>query len=84
LSSGIAIDGPIELRDYLLSREDQLPTSITKRLLMYALNREIEYTDMPQVRAIVHAAAEDDYTFASIVTGIVNSDVFRSQGPDVL
>jgi mono/diheme cytochrome c family protein len=82
LSNGIAINGPIELRDYLLSREDQLPMTITKRLLMYALNREIEYTDMPQVRAIVHAAAEDDYTFASIVTGIVNSDGFRRQGPD--
>ncbi|HEX6993112.1 MAG TPA: DUF1592 domain-containing protein [Gammaproteobacteria bacterium] len=82
LSSGIAIDGPIELRNYLLSRRDQLPQTITKRLMMYALNREIEYFDMPQVRQIVHAAAEDDYTFASIVLGIVKSDAFRRQGPE--
>ncbi|MDX1562369.1 MAG: DUF1592 domain-containing protein, partial [Gammaproteobacteria bacterium] len=47
LSSGIAIEGPVELREYLLSREDQLPTALTKRLMMYALNREIEYFDMP-------------------------------------
>ena len=84
LSSGIAIDGPIELRNYLLSRRDQLPTALTKRLMMYALNREIEYFDMPQVRKIVRAAAEDDYTFASIVIGIVNSDAFRRQGPEAL
>jgi hypothetical protein len=82
LSSGIVIDGPVELRDYLTSRPDQLPTTITKRLLMYALSREIEYFDMPQVRRIVHEAAKDDYSFAAIVTGIVDSDEFRRQGPD--
>src|SRR5690606_619063 len=82
LSSGLRIDGPIDLRNYLLSRRDQLPTTITKRLMMYALNREIEYFDMPQVREIVHAAADDGYTLASLVTGIVNSDAFRRQGPE--
>lgn len=82
LSSGIAIDGPIELREYLLSREDQLPTALTKRLMMYALNREIEYFDMPDIRKIVREAAVSDYTLAAIVTGIVNSDVFRRQGPE--
>ena len=82
LSSGIAIEGPVELREYLLSREDQLPTALTKRLMMYALNREIEYFDMPDVRKIVREAAGSDYTLAAIVTGIVNSDAFRRQGPD--
>jgi len=82
LSSGVVLNGPIELRDYLLSRRDQLPTTITKRLMMYALNREIEYFDMPQVRKIVRAAADDDYTLSSIIIGIVNSDAFRHQGPE--
>ncbi len=82
LSSGIALNGPIELREYLLSRRDQFPTTITKRLMMYALNREIEYFDMPQVRGIVRAAADDDYSLAAIITGIVNSDAFRRQGPE--
>src|SRR5690606_5945316 len=84
LSSGIVIDGPIELRDYLLSRRDQLPQTITKRLMMYALNREIEYFDMPHVRQIVRDAAKENYTFASIVLGIVKSDAFRRQGPESL
>jgi hypothetical protein len=82
LSSGIAIEGPVELREYLLSREDQLPTALTKRLMMYALNREIEYFDMPEVRQVVREAAASDYTLAAIVTGIVNSDAFRRQGPE--
>jgi hypothetical protein len=55
---------------------------VTKRLMMYALNRELEYYDMPQVRKIVHDAAASNYSFASVVTGVVNSDAFRRQGPE--
>jgi hypothetical protein len=47
--------------------------------MMYALGRELEYFDMPQVRAVVRAAEDDDYRFASVVAGIVNSDSFRMQ-----
>ena len=36
---------------------------------------------MPQVRAIVRAAAKDNDKFSSIVLGIINSDAFRTQGP---
>jgi hypothetical protein len=82
LSSGLVIHGPAELRAYLTRRPDQFATTVTKRAMMYALNREIEHSDMPQVRSIVRAAANDGYTFASIVAGIVNSDAFRLQGPE--
>jgi len=82
LTSGVKLNGPVDLRNYLTSREDQLPTTLTRRLMMYALNREVEYFDMPQVRQIVRDAAAKNYTFASIVTGIVNSDAFRYQGPE--
>ena len=49
--------------------------------MMYAINRQLEYFDMPQVRAIVRGAAKDNYKLSSIVLGIVNSDAFRKQGP---
>jgi hypothetical protein len=82
LSSGAVLHGPVDLRHYLTSRQDQFPTTVTKRLMMYALNREVEYFDMPQVRQIVRSAAANNYTFASIITGVVNSDAFRRQGPE--
>jgi hypothetical protein len=82
LSSGMVLRGPVDLRRYLTSRRDQFPTTVTKRLMMYALNREIEYFDMPQVRQIVRDAAANNYTLGAIVTGIVNSDAFRRQGPE--
>ena len=50
--------------------------------MMYGLNREIEYFDMPQIRQIVRDAAASNYTLGAIITGIVNSDAFRRQGPE--
>ncbi len=47
--------------------------------MMYALGRELEYFDMPEVRGIVRAAAAQDYRFSSLVKGIVESDAFRTQ-----
>lgn len=82
LTDGTELNGPVDLRHFLNRREDQFPTTVTRRLMMYALNREIEYFDMPRVREIVDAAAEEDYAFSAIVTGIVNSEAFRRQGPE--
>jgi len=79
LPGGQPINGPVELRAALLQRSDQFVQSLTTKLMMYALGRELEYFDMPQVRAIVRGAERDDYRFARIVTGIVLSDAFRLQ-----
>jgi hypothetical protein len=83
LSSGAVLHGPADLRRYLTRRPEQFPTTVTKRLMMYALNREIEYYDMPQVRKIVRDAAASNYTLGALITGIVNSDSFRQQGPEI-
>jgi mono/diheme cytochrome c family protein len=82
LSSGVKMNGPIELRRYIGSHGDQFPTTVTRRLMMYALNREVEYFDMPQVRQIVKSAAEGRFRFNDLVLGVVNSDAFRHQGPE--
>jgi mono/diheme cytochrome c family protein len=80
LPTGVAIDGVVELRAQLVARPDVFARTVTERLLMYAVNRRLEYFDMPQVRAIVRSAAKDNYRLSSIVVGIVNSDAFRRQG----
>ncbi len=82
LSSGLVLRNPSDLRHYLTRKPDLFPTTVTKRLMMYALNRELEYYDMPQVRKIVRDAAARNYTTEALIIGIVNSDSFRRQGPD--
>ncbi len=80
LTNGLVLRTPADLRHWLTRQPDLFPTVVTKRLMMYALNRELEYYDMPEVRQIVRDAAASNYTFAALITGVVNSDEFRRQG----
>ena len=79
MPDGRAIKGPADLNRSLLRRPDQFVQALTEKLMMYALGREIQPQDMPQVRAIVRAAAKNDNRFSSIVSGIVSSGAFRMQ-----
>jgi mono/diheme cytochrome c family protein len=81
LPNGVAINGVSELRAQLASRPAVFAQTFTEKLLMYAINRDLDYFDMPQVRAVVRGAAKDNYTLSSIVLGIVQTDAFRKQGP---
>jgi Protein of unknown function (DUF1592)/Protein of unknown function (DUF1588)/Protein of unknown function (DUF1585)/Protein of unknown function (DUF1587)/Protein of unknown function (DUF1595)/Planctomycete cytochrome C len=82
MPDGKEIEGPADLRRALLGRPGQFAQALTQKLMMYALGREIEPRDMPQVRAIVRAAAKNDYRFSSLVAGIVSSDAFRMQAQE--
>ena len=73
------MDGPDQLRQELFKNSDQFAQALTQKLMMYALGRELEYFDMPQVRAIVRRAAKNDYRLSAIVSGVVTSDAFRMQ-----
>jgi hypothetical protein len=77
LYDGTSLGGPADLREALLSRPTPLLRTFTENLMAYALGRRIEYYDMPTVRAIVHAAAEDDYRMSAFILGVVNSPAFR-------
>jgi hypothetical protein len=81
LPNGIAIAGVNDLRAQLANRPAMFAQAFTEKLMMYAINRELEYFDMPQVRAIVRGAAKDNFTLTSIVLGIVRADAFRKQAP---
>jgi hypothetical protein len=79
LSGGRPVDNPVELTAALLARDDQFVQALTEKLMMYAVGRELEYYDMPQVREVVRAAKRRDYRFSALVAGIVQSDAFRLQ-----
>ncbi len=81
LPNGVAIDGPVQLRQELAKSPEKFVEAMTEKLMMYAINRQLEYFDMPQVRKVVRDSKKDNYTLASLVSGIVNTDAFRKQGP---
>jgi hypothetical protein len=77
MATGQVLSGPGDLRAALVERPDQFVQTLTEKLMIFALGRTVEYHDMPAVRAIVRAAAKDNYRFESIVQGVVRSDAFQ-------
>ena len=74
---GTKLSGPASLREALLSRSDVFVSTLTEKLMTYALGRGLKYYDMPAVRAITREARRNDDRFSSIVLGIVKSAPFQ-------
>jgi len=77
LPDGNTFDGPDGLRNLLLERPDDFVGTVTEKLMRFALGRGLEYYDMPQVRAIVRAAAKNDYRWSSVIFGVIESAPFQ-------
>jgi hypothetical protein len=77
LPDGTVFNGPVELRKVLLSHSDDFLTTMTEKLLTYALGRGLEPADAPAVRKIKREAARTNYRFGSLVQAIVNSTPFE-------
>jgi mono/diheme cytochrome c family protein len=77
LADGTKVNGPVALREAILSRPDAFVTVITERMLIYALGRGLEPADMSVVRRIVRQAAKNGYRLSTIVNEIVESAPFQ-------
>ena len=77
LPDGTPFDGPAGLRAALLRHPDRFVTTVTEKLMTYALGRGVEHYDAPAVRAIVRDAARDDYRLSALVKGVVRSTPFQ-------
>jgi mono/diheme cytochrome c family protein len=76
LPDGTKFNGPAELRKVLLSHSDEFLTTITEKMLTYALGRGLEASDAPAVRKIKRDAARSENRFAALIQGIVSSTPF--------
>jgi hypothetical protein len=81
MPDGTKLAGPADLHKALAARGDQLAQVITEKLMVYAVGRHVDYRDMPTIRRIVRDARANNYTFESILFGVVNSDAFRRRAP---
>jgi hypothetical protein len=77
LPDGTTFEGPVGLREILVSKRDMFVETFTERLLTYALGRGIEQYDAPIIRRIVREASSDDQRWSSIILGIVKSNPFQ-------
>ena len=77
LPDGTKFNGPSELRQVLMKHSDEFLTTMTEKLLIYALGRGLEASDAPAVRKIKRDAARDNLRFGALIQGVVTSVPFQ-------
>ncbi len=77
LPDGTEYEGPAGLKAALLRHPDRFVTTVTEKLLIYALGRGVEHYDAVAIRAIVRNAAKNDYRLSSLILGVVDSVPFQ-------
>jgi hypothetical protein len=66
----------VGLRTLLVSHKEDFVRTLSGKLLAYAIGRGLDYHDMPAIRRIARDAAPADYSWSSVITGIVTSTPF--------
>jgi cytochrome c551/c552 len=84
LYDGTKMEGMDGLVQAMMTHQDTFLRVFTENLMAYALGRQVEYYDMPAVRAIVQRGTLNGNRLSSYVLGIVHSDAFQMSRADVL
>jgi hypothetical protein len=77
LVDGTQINGVVELRAALVREPRTFASTLTEKLMIYALGRGLTAADMPAIRSVVRGSERDGFRFSSIIAGIVQSVPFR-------
>ncbi len=77
LPDGTEVAGIEGVRQLLLKDPKRFAGAVAEKLMMYATGRNVQYYDQPAIRKIIRDAAKENYTFASLVSGVVNSSPFQ-------
>ena len=77
LTDGTVVTGVAGLRQALLRKPEIFVTTLTEKLMIYALGRGLQPADMPVVRRIVRESAAQDYRFSALIGGVIRSTPFR-------
>jgi hypothetical protein len=77
LPDGTRLDGVEGVRRLVLRDPRLFIEAMTSKLLMYAVGRNVQYYDGPAIRAIARESQKRNYTFASLVEGVVESEQFQ-------
>ncbi|MDP9171124.1 MAG: DUF1588 domain-containing protein, partial [Acidobacteriota bacterium] len=77
--NGKSFVGPAEMKALLHENMPEFTRCLTEKLLTYSLGRGIESFDRRTVQDLVRQAAQNDYKFQALVTGIVHSAPFQQR-----
>ena len=82
LFDGTAVRSPADIRRWIERHAESFTINFARNLLMFALGRILEPSDMPAVRGVVGQAEAADHRFSAYVMGIVTSTPFTMRRAD--
>ena len=59
-----------------MKNREQFVTVVAEKLLVYAMGRRLEYQDAPAIRQMVRRSEAANYSFESLLLGLVKSTPF--------
>jgi hypothetical protein len=77
LPTGEKFQGASELKTLILARKEEFARNLTEKMLAYSLGRGLEPYDIPTVRRITKALADDGYRSSTLVREIAKSYPFQ-------
>ena len=79
LDTGETFSGIREFKELLLADKDQFAKCLTEKILMYALGRELGFSDRPTVDAITSATIDKGYGLRTLVHQVIASTAFKEK-----
>jgi mono/diheme cytochrome c family protein len=79
LTTGEAFAGIRDFKALLVADKDRFAKCLAEKILMYALGRELGYSDRPTVDAIVSATIADGYGLRTLLHQVIASQAFREK-----
>ena len=77
VKDGKSINGPEDLKKYLMKNKDLFLKNMARKLLGYALGRKVYYYDFYLINNMVETCEKNDYRFSALVWKIVTSFQFQ-------
>jgi hypothetical protein len=85
LPDGTAFDGIEGLRSILAGRKDQFAHSLTDKMMVYAIGREMTIRDRPHINRATANLKKKGYGLRDLVLEVVSSEPFRiTSSPEML
>ena len=79
LATGEPFAGIREFKSLLVADKDQFAKCLAEKILMYALGRELGFSDRPTVDAIVSATIDKGYGLRTLVHQVIASQAFKEK-----
>ena len=82
LPGGKSVQGPDQLKAYLLTQREQFVRAFAERLLRFSLGRKLDERDQAALYRIPESVERDQYRFSRVIVEVVQSAPFLQGGCD--